>query len=110
MDFAHHRRLVDGIGAAGPRVTVNTATLRSRVTAAPVTNREHEGSAYQVTVLAVGDAGVRLVRESERWADVARQVAVNREFLLEAPDAGRAGQLGAGAGLTDQAARAAGAR
>ncbi len=93
VDFPDHRRLAAGIGAAGPRVTVDTATLRSRVTAAPVTTREHEGSAYQVTVLAVGDAGVRLVPESEWSADVAGQVAVNREFLLEALDAGRAGQL-----------------
>jgi DNA polymerase III sliding clamp (beta) subunit (PCNA family) len=37
--------------------------------------------------------GVRLVGESEWAAEAAEQVAVNREFLLQALDAGGAGQL-----------------
>ncbi|MET0416835.1 MAG: MerR family transcriptional regulator [Actinoplanes sp.] len=93
VDFPDHRRLLDGIGAAGPRVTVDTAALRSRVTAAPGTTREHEGWTYEVAVLAVADAGVRLVPEDEWAEDADGQVAVNREFLLQALDAGGAGQL-----------------
>jgi DNA polymerase-3 subunit beta len=93
VDFPDHRRLLDGVGGAGPRVTVDTAALRSLVTAAPAAKREHDGSAYEVMVLAMADAGVRLVPESEWAADVAGQVAVNREFLLQALDAGGAGQL-----------------
>lgn len=93
VDFPDHRRLLDGLGEAGPRVTVDTAALRSAVAAAPGAAREHDGAAYEVAVLAVDPAGVRLVPESEWAADAAAQVAVNREFLLQALDAGGAGQL-----------------
>jgi len=93
VDFPDHRRLLDGIGESGPRVTIDTAALRSLVAAGPAVTREHDGSAYEVAVLAADDAGVRVVPESEWAADVAGQVAVNREFLLQALDAGGAGQL-----------------
>jgi DNA polymerase III sliding clamp (beta) subunit (PCNA family) len=93
VDFPDHRRLLDGIGGAGTRVTVDTGALRSALAAGPGVPREHDGPAYEVAVLAVDPAGVRLVPESEWVADATAQVAVNREFLLQALDAGGAGQL-----------------
>jgi DNA polymerase-3 subunit beta len=61
------------------------------VAAAPAATREHEGRAYEITLLGLDPAGsVRLADESE-WSE--RHVAVNREFLLQALDAGGAGQL-----------------
>nr|WP_296073045.1 MerR family transcriptional regulator [uncultured Actinoplanes sp.] len=91
-DFPDHRRLLDGVGGdTTRRVTVDTATLRTQLASAPVATREFEGTAYEVTVLEPDPAGsVRLIAESE-WAD--EHVAVNREFLLQALDAGAAGQL-----------------
>jgi DNA polymerase-3 subunit beta len=94
VDFPDHRRLVDGIAGPGRRVTVDTAALRSEVATAPVTTREHDGRAYEVTVLDLDPAGtVSLVPEGEWAGDAADRVAVNREFLLQALDAGNAGQL-----------------
>ena len=95
VDYPDHRRLLDGFGdgSATRRVTVDTAALRSRVAAAPVATREHDGVAYEVSVLGLDPAGsVRLVAESE-WTEAAEVVAVNREFLLQALDAGGSGQL-----------------
>jgi DNA polymerase III sliding clamp (beta) subunit (PCNA family) len=47
-----------------------------------------------VSVLGVDPAGgVRLASEDEWAADAPAHVAVNREFLLQALDAGGAGQL-----------------
>jgi DNA polymerase III subunit beta len=91
-DFPDHRRLLDGLGGGTTRrVTIDAAELRSQVAAAPALMREHEGTAYEVAVLEPATAGsVRLVGENE-WAD--EHVAVNREFLLQALDAGAAGQL-----------------
>ena len=94
LDYPDHRRLLDGLAGAGQRVTVDTAALRSQVTAAPVVTREHDGSSYAVTVLDVGpDGDVRLVPEGDWTADADGRIAVNREFLLQALDAGAAGQL-----------------
>ncbi|NMO50482.1 MerR family transcriptional regulator [Actinoplanes sp. TBRC 11911] len=91
VDFPDHKRLMEGLGAGARRVTVDTAVLRSQVAAAPALTREHDGTAYEVAILEPGAAGgVRLVGEGE-WAD--EHVAVNREFLLQALDAGAAGQL-----------------
>ncbi|MBU2671027.1 MerR family transcriptional regulator [Actinoplanes bogorensis] len=90
LDYPDHRRLLDGLPAPSTRVTVDTADLRAIVEAAPVATREHEGTTYGITVLAF-DRGVRAVPESE-W-DAENHMAVNREFLLEALDAGAAGQL-----------------
>jgi DNA-binding transcriptional MerR regulator len=93
VDYPEVRRLVDGLGEAGPRVTVDTAALRSQVTALPDVLREHEGRTYPVVVLGVGDAGLRVVPADEWTADAPGRVAVNREFLLQALDAGGTGQL-----------------
>jgi DNA-binding transcriptional MerR regulator len=98
VDFPDHRRLLDRLGdeADSParRITVDTVALRAQVTAVPAPRREHEGSAYEVSILGLDPAGsLRLAAESEWAADAAAHVAVNREFLLEALDAGGAGQL-----------------
>jgi DNA-binding transcriptional MerR regulator len=93
FEFPDFRRLLPPNGQ-GRQVTVDTAALRAAVAAAPATTREHEGSAYEISVLGIDPAGsVRLVAESEWVADAASHVAVNREFLLQALDAGAAGQL-----------------
>jgi DNA polymerase-3 subunit beta len=93
FEFPDFRRLVPA-GGQGRRVTVDTAGLREAVAASPVTTREHEGTPYEVLVLGIDPAGsVRLVAESEWAADAAAHVAVRREFLLEALDAGAAGQM-----------------
>jgi DNA polymerase III subunit beta len=93
FDFPDFRRLLPVAGEK-QQVTVDTAVLREAVTAAPTTLREHEGTAYEISVLGIDPAGsVRLVAESEWAADAGSHVAVRREFLLEALDAGAAGQL-----------------
>ncbi|GGN55472.1 hypothetical protein GCM10010112_06340 [Actinoplanes lobatus] len=93
LEFPDWRRLI----AAGPemrRVTVDVAELRGLLDGAPVIDREHEGRAYPVSVLTVDPAGgVRFAGADEWAADTGAHVAVNREFLLEALDAGGAGQL-----------------
>jgi DNA polymerase-3 subunit beta len=96
VDFPDHRRLLDGLGdrSAARRVTVDTAALRSSIAASAVATREHDGVAYTVSVLGMDPAGsVRLVAENEWAAEAAEVVAVNREFLLQALDAGGCGQL-----------------
>ena len=92
-DFPDHRRLLHD--AAEPeRVTVDVATLRAAIAAAAPVWREHDGTTYPISILTVDPAGaVRLAAEAEWTADAEAHVAVNREFLLEALDAGGAGQL-----------------
>jgi len=93
-DFPDHRRLVAATRLDPRPVPVDVATLRDLVATAPVTTREHDGSAYPVLVLGLDPAGsVRLVAESEWAAAADEHVAVHREFLLQALDAGGAGQL-----------------
>jgi DNA-binding transcriptional MerR regulator len=92
VDFPDHRRLV--AEPAGPRVTVDVPALREALAAEPAPWREHDGNSYQVAVLGLdSDGAVRLAAEDEWAADAAGHVAVNREFLLQALDAGGAGQL-----------------
>lgn len=94
VDFPDHRRLLPGGGDEARRITVDTAALREMVASASAASRVHEGVAYEVSVLQVGPAGsLRVAAESEWTADAEAQVAVNREFLLQALDAGGAGQL-----------------
>jgi DNA polymerase-3 subunit beta len=91
VEFPDYQRVLDHGREPGVRVTVDTAELRARVAAAPAATREHEGRAYDITLLGLDPTGrVRLAAESE-WS--AQHVAVNREFLLQALDAGGAGQL-----------------
>lgn len=77
LEYPDHRRLLDGFAAPSTRLTVDTESLRATVAAAPVATREHEGMTYEAVTLTLDDA----------------QVVVNREFLLQALDAGAAGQL-----------------
>ncbi|XVU24676.1 MerR family transcriptional regulator [Actinoplanes sp. CA-054009] len=94
LDFPDHRRLLSGLADPARRVTIDTAALRSAVAATPGVAREHEGRPYEVTVLGLDAAGgVRPLPESEWAGDAESHVAVNREFLLQALDAGNAGQL-----------------
>lgn len=67
--------------------TVDAAALRSAVAAGPerTSVREQDGVEYPVTELAVGPGGAVTVAPGG--------VGVNREFLLEAVDAGGGGQL-----------------
>ena len=91
IDYPDHRRLLDGLATPTTRVTVDTAALRDRVTAAPVVTREHDGTPYEVAVLGFDQGAVSVVPEAE-WSGDAH-LAVNREFLLQALDAGGSGQL-----------------
>jgi DNA polymerase-3 subunit beta len=94
VDFPDHRRLVE-LGAAGTRqVTVDVSALRSAIDAAPAVPREHNDKQFDLTVLALDPAGpLRIAAEADWAADEDAHVAVNREFLLQALDAGGAGQL-----------------
>lgn len=94
VDFPDHRRLID-LGAAGTRqVTVDVPALRAAVDAMPVVHREHEGKRFDLAVLTLDPAGaLRVAAEADWAADEEAHVAVNREFLLQALDAGGAGQL-----------------
>jgi DNA polymerase-3 subunit beta len=93
VSFPDHRRLPDP-GPAGRRVTVDAAGLRAAVHAATAVTREHDGVAYEIAILAVDPAGTLRTAEETEWAaDTQSHVAVNREFLLQALDAGGPGQL-----------------
>ncbi|WP_433297858.1 MerR family transcriptional regulator [Actinoplanes sp. CA-030573] len=92
VDFPDYRRLTRRTTEPVARVTVDTQRLREMVQAAPVAKREHDGSAYDLVIFGLDPEGsVRVATESEWSAE--RHVAVNREFLLQALDAGGAGQL-----------------
>ena len=94
IDFPDHRRLLDGLGTGAQRITVDVVALRDQVSAEPAPTREHGGSPYLVSILGFDQTGsLRLAAESEWVADAGAHVAVNREFLLQALDAGRSGQL-----------------
>jgi DNA polymerase-3 subunit beta len=91
MDFPDYRRLLP---PAGSTVTVDVAELRALLADAPVIDREHEGRAYPVSVLGLDPAGRLRFADADEWAaGTDTFVAVNREFLLQALDAGAAGQL-----------------
>ena len=94
LDFPDFRRLVGPDGPQTRRIAVDVRGLRDQLTAAPVVSREHEGSTYPVSVLGLDPSGsLRVVAESEWEAEADALVAVNREFLLQALDAGGPGQL-----------------
>jgi DNA polymerase-3 subunit beta len=80
--FPDYRRLLPGGGRSTP---VDGAALRAAVAAAPGRRMRRDGTEYEVTVLEDGPGGVRITDGPG--------VAVNREFLLEALDAGGDGQL-----------------
>ncbi|AGL20802.1 MerR family DNA-binding transcriptional regulator [Actinoplanes sp. N902-109] len=93
VEFPDYQRLSQP-GSPSRRVTVDPAGLRAAVRAAAPVRREHDGVAYEVTILTLDPAGtVRTAPEEEWAADTESHVAVNREFLLQALDAGGPGQL-----------------
>jgi DNA polymerase III subunit beta len=98
-EFPDHRRLIHtefpehGQAPRG-RVTVDSAALREAVATGPAAWREHDGTSYPVSILTVDPGGtLRVAAEAEWTADADAHVAVNREYLLQALDAGGAGQL-----------------
>jgi DNA-binding transcriptional MerR regulator len=94
IDFPDYRRLLPPDGADTRRVPVQVADLRERLAAAPVVSREHEGVTYPVSILGLDPSGgLRVAEETEWEADTGAHVAVNREFLLQALDAGGSGPL-----------------
>lgn len=92
VDFPDYRRLLHE--PDGPRVTVDVAALRTAIETQPAVWREHDGSPYPLSILTVDDAGAVRVADEGAWnGDTDGHVAVNRDFLLQALDAGGAGQL-----------------
>ncbi|MGC1214111.1 MAG: MerR family transcriptional regulator [Micromonospora sp.] len=95
-DFPDYRRLLRGhvTGAAAHRVAVDVLALRRELTAdgAPVLVREHGGVRAEVTVLGLDERGGVRVLAGDEATDAVR-IGVNREYLLDALDAGDRGQL-----------------
>ncbi|MBL3664726.1 MerR family transcriptional regulator [Streptomyces sp. M2CJ-2] len=91
-EFPDYRRLVQL--PAGRRALVDVAAFRKAVEAGPVRTgevREQDGVPYEVSVLGVADDGtVVLCEDGDDGQD---RVAVNREFLLHALDAGARDRL-----------------
>jgi DNA-binding transcriptional MerR regulator len=93
-DYPDLRRLLESAGDDRRPVQVDVAALREAIATTPSVWREHEGLAYEISILGVDPVGkLRVAAEAEWAADAAAHVAVNREFLLQALDAGGAGQL-----------------
>ncbi|MFU8872961.1 MerR family transcriptional regulator [Micromonospora sp. SL4-19] len=97
-DFPDYRRLLHGHVAGAPayRIPVDVIPLRAALAAhdAPVLVRDYAGVPAEVAVLHLDDrGGLRLVGPDEAAAADAVRVGVNREYLLEALDAGGGGQL-----------------
>lgn len=82
--FPDYRRLVADRGRDA--VPIDAAALRTAVAAAPhrTSVREQDGQEFAVAVLGFDGGAIAVVEDG---------VAVNREFLLEAVDAGGDGQL-----------------
>jgi DNA polymerase-3 subunit beta len=94
MDFPDYRRLLPVAGAETRLISVDTAELRATLAAAPVLAKEHDGHPYPCLILGLDQTGsLRLGTQGEWEAEAGAHVAVNREFLLEAIDAGGPGQL-----------------
>lgn len=85
-EFPAYRRLLPA--RQRHQVSVDVEALRRAVTAAPAERREREqdGAAYELVVLWVGEDGVEVGPEGAS-EDRTVELAVNREFLLEALDA-----------------------
>jgi DNA polymerase III subunit beta len=93
-DFPDLRRVIGAGGEDRRAANVDVAALRDALVGAPSVAREHEGRPYEISVLGLDPAGnVRVAGEAEWAADTDGHVAVNREFLLQALDAGGSGQL-----------------
>jgi DNA polymerase-3 subunit beta len=94
-EYPDLRRLTDDqLGRERRFVPVDPAALREALAATPRVVRQNDGDPYEIVILGVDPAGsVHCAAESEWAADTEAHVAVNREFLLQALDAGGAGQL-----------------
>jgi DNA-binding transcriptional MerR regulator len=93
-DYPDLRRVLESAGDDRRAVAVDAAALGDAVTTTPGGWREQDGLAYEISVLGLDSTGaLRVVAEAEWAADADAHVAVNREFLLQALDAGGAGQL-----------------
>ncbi|OJF13421.1 DNA polymerase III subunit beta family protein [Couchioplanes caeruleus] len=93
VDFPDHRRLTRA-AAPAKRITVDVPALRTTLGGAATVTREHEGIEYDVAILTLDPSGAVRVADEDAWAaDEQAHVAVNREFLLQALDAGGGGQL-----------------
>jgi DNA-binding transcriptional MerR regulator len=95
-DYPDYRRVIEARAADGSprRASVDAAALRATVGCAPRVVHTHEGVDYELAVLAIGaEGGIDVVGSQEWRAGQDRHVAVNREFLLEALNAGGDGQL-----------------
>lgn len=94
-DFPDYRRLLHGQVADAPahRIPVDVGALRRALTAegAPVLLREYAGVDHEVVVLGLDDRGGLRVLGPD--APDGLRVGVNREYLLDALDAGGRGQL-----------------
>ncbi|MGW0965076.1 DNA polymerase III subunit beta family protein [Streptomyces sp. NPDC002516] len=91
-EFPDHRRLVHT--PEGHRAPVDTAAFREAVVTGPVVQGEASGpggTAADLTLLKVADDGT-VVLGDDRGSD-RNQVAVNREYLLHALDAGARDRL-----------------
>ncbi|WP_310376757.1 DNA polymerase III subunit beta family protein [Catenuloplanes atrovinosus] len=84
-EFPDYRRALTARAGEPLRITVDAGALRRDVAAAPTVAREDAS----VLVLTVSEAGALEVGSPDR----PHRVAVNREFLLAALDAGGPGQL-----------------
>ncbi|MEV4756410.1 MerR family transcriptional regulator [Micromonospora sp. NPDC049559] len=99
-DFPDYRRLLHArhAEAAPRRVTVDGPALRRALRSgeAPVVVREHDGVRRDLAVLAVDpDGAVALLDEEALAGGGTAHVAVNREFLLDALEAGVRARPGA---------------
>jgi DNA polymerase III sliding clamp (beta) subunit (PCNA family) len=95
-DYPDYRRAVHGrtAGANPSRALVDAAALRALVGGAPRVVHTHEGVDHELAVLTIGtDGGIGVVGPDDWRAGPDRHVAVNREFLLQALNAGGDGQL-----------------
>jgi DNA polymerase-3 subunit beta len=87
-DYPDYQRLLRT--GSTHEVTVARAELRTRVAAAPVHVVHHDGE-HEVAILRATATAVTVVDDPDDGDD--GDIAVNREFLLEALDSHRAGQL-----------------
>jgi len=90
LDFPSYRPWTARAGAEP--VPIDVPDLRAALIAAPVATRvrDNDGVSYPLSMLAIAPSGVRVVAPD---SDPAGLIGVNREFLLQALEAGRGDQL-----------------
>jgi DNA polymerase-3 subunit beta len=90
-DFPDYRRLLRETSAH--RHVLDAAALRGALTTGPVLPMTYGDATTEVSVLSVDADGTLRVGAAEPEPDALLRVAFNREYLLQAIDAGRTGQL-----------------